>query len=605
MRVVQGSPISWEPSVATAHDPSFVWLAVWSPCSKLIAAVWGSKPKDIKILDAVTLEKLSILESQDDPSALSFSPDSYLLTQFSHGGKLTNWDLQTGGLVGAILPEPDIDYGTYISSTYSPDGKMIAAAYWNNSSSTGIIFIYNLLSTTFIHSHQVSDGCIIPTLQTHGECVQFTTVKPGSITIWEVGFTSTHPLVEIKSLPTPDMEFPFQELHQRYNVLSLPALHQLASTLSDEVFVWDAQDSRFLLKFSPPSNATSISFSPDGRFFACKTCDGEVYLWKESPTGYVLHQTVTLPDSTGRRGIFLSPNGGSVVVLGGTTLHLWHTTDPITPPSSVPTKSFQTNFILEFSPDRTFSAVGWHCHTTVTVLNLKSGCVQLTIDTGMEVIGLKVTGGTITAISKGKVVTWNLPMGDCNINARANISNSIQTTTFDYHKSNHPKRAFMSPNLNLVATTWYDGREEGLNIFNVSTGKPITDTDLYGRAPWFSPDGCEVWCRFLFPMGGKTASGWAITETDDGGSSHTVLGPLGSAACLWPSGGFPWESPCGHKITGNGWLLNSNGKRLMWLPHNWRLDDWDAWYHRKWAGQFLGLSQHGLQEAVILEVLDK
>ena len=570
---------------------------MWSPCSKLIAAVWDDS-KDIKILDAVTLEKLSTLESQDKTFGLSFSPDSHLLTQFSGSEKTTSWDLQTGGLVSVIPPEPDINYGEYLSSTYSPDRKMIATSYWNNSSSTGTIYTYNLLSgipIQPIHSHQVSEGRIIPTIQTHGECAQFTTLQPGSITIWEADFTSAPTLVKIKSLPAPDMEFPSQELDQKYDILFLPAFSWLASTLLDEVLVWDAQNSRFLLKFSPLSPCDIVSFSPDSHFFACKTGGGVVYLWKESPIGYVLHQTVTLPSVPGYSGIFLSPNGGSVVVFSGSTLHLWHTTDPITPPSSVPTQTFWVDFILEFSPDRIFSAFGQRYGT---VLNLRFGHVQLTIDTGMEVIGLKVTGGTITAISMGKVFTWNLPMGDCNINARANISDSIQTTTFDCHKSNHPHRAFMSPNLNLIITSWH----HHLNIFNVSTGKYITDADLHGSAPWFTLDGCEVWCRLFSTIGGSRTSGWAITEIDDGGSSHTALGPLGSAA--QPLGGFPWESPYGYKITDDGWVLNPNGKQLMWLPHNWRLAGWDADY-RKWAGQFLGLSQRGLQEPVILELLDK
>ena len=576
-------------------------MAEWSPCSKFIALVWDNT-KDIEIRDAVTLEKLSTLESQDEYCQLSFSPDGRLLTQF-RGGKTTSWDLQTGGLAGAISPEPDIDYGTYISSTYSPDGKMIATAYWNNSSSTGTISTYNLLSGIPIHSHQVSDGCIIPTIQTHGECVQFATLKPGSITIWEAGFTSTHTMVKMKSLPTPDMALPSPEQIEIHSILFLPALYWLASTLSDEVFVWDTQNSRFLLRFSPPSPCDIVSFSPDGHFFACRTGGGVVYLWKESSTGYVLYQTVALPDSTGYSGIFLAPNGGSVVVFDGSTIHLWHTTDPITPPSSVRTQLLPIGFILEFSPDRMFSAVGQWDDTIVTVLNLKSGHVQLTIDTGMKVIGLKVTGSTITVISKGKVVTWNLPMVDCSINARANISNSVQTTMFDHPESNHLYKALVSPNLDLIAITWCAGKQH-LILFNVSTGKCITDTSICGCAPWFTPDGCEIWCMFFPPTGRWTFTGWEIIETEDGGSSHTELEPLGSAA--QPSGGFPWESPCGYEITHDGWVLNSNWKRLMWLPHNWRLDNQLEVYHsRKWEGQFLGLSHSGIPEAVILELLDK
>ena len=55
---------------------------------------------------------------------------------------------------------------------------------------------------------------------------------------------------------------------------------------------------------------------------------------------------------------------------------------------------------------------------TVTILDLKSGGPRLTIDTGMEVLGLRMTGSTIVVLGAGKVVTWNLPAGDYTPNAR-------------------------------------------------------------------------------------------------------------------------------------------------------------------------------------------
>ena len=54
-----------------------------------------------------------------------------------------------------------------------------------------------------------------------------------------------------------------------------------------------------------------MSFSPDGRFFACGTIASEIHLWKDSPTGYKLHQKVKTAGHEVCRTL-LSPNGESI-----------------------------------------------------------------------------------------------------------------------------------------------------------------------------------------------------------------------------------------------------------------------------------------------------
>ena len=61
-----------------------------------------------------------------------------------------------------------------------------------------------------------------------------------------------------------------------------------------------------------------------------------------------------------------------------------------------------------------------------------------------------------------------------------------------------------------------------------------------------------------------------------------------------------WESPRSYNITDNGWVLSPRGKRLLWLPHHWRLGE----TYRTWGGRFLGSLHSELPEAVILELGD-
>ena len=118
---------------------------------------------------------------------------------------------------------------------------------------------------------------------------------------------------------------------------------------------------------------------------------------------------------------------------------------------------------------------------------------------------------------------------------------------------------------------------------------------------WFSPDGSELWRNMWVFTGEDIATGWAITETEDSGSSCIKLESLETTT--QPPGGFPWQSSYGYKVTPDGWILNSGGKRLIWLPHHWRSHLPEEGI--VWGGQFLGLTHSILQEAVILELLDE
>src|ERR1700753_1102454 len=57
VRVVQGTPFSWEPAGATAYLDNFEGEAVWSPCNRFIAVI---KRESVEVLDAVTLSRLHI-----------------------------------------------------------------------------------------------------------------------------------------------------------------------------------------------------------------------------------------------------------------------------------------------------------------------------------------------------------------------------------------------------------------------------------------------------------------------------------------------------------------------------------------------------------------
>ena len=463
---------------------------------------------------------------------------------------------------------------------------MAAVAYWNIDSSTTTISTYNIFSKTHIHSHHISEGHIVAPIWTHGDCVQFVTVKTESITIWEAGFTSIYKPVGVRSLPAPGSASYLEEC------LFLPALSWLAFSFQKTVLIWDAQNSKLLLNFLGERQATRMTFSSDGHIFAYGTTSRGVYLWEESPNGYILQKII--PSSHRIIGPLLSPNGESIIIPNKLKILLWRIADLLPTTSSISTEpAEQTNFILEFSPGEILAAVARLQEYTAIVLNLKSGDPQLIIDTGMRILGLRVTESTVIVVGEGKIVTWNLPIEAHTLNTRVNIDNSVQTTMFNYlawpdHGS--VSCISISPNSNYVALAQDTlGEYLGINIYDVVTGRCLTGTRTEGYMPWFSPDGDEVWCKC-----GDSVEGWTIIKDTE--SDLIKLEPLGPT--VYPSGGFPWQSSHGHKVMDNGWVVNSSGKRLLWLPHCWRLDE----VEKVWRGQFLGLLHRELPEAVVLEV---
>ena len=366
-RVVCGVPTSWDASTVETTRPSDLESVVWSPCNRFIAIAWVGARK-VDVLDSATLQPLQTLESPEDISteyrALIFSPDSRILTCFSgdHTASqdrelyVVSWDLQTGGVITVTRwqgPARDSSGTLFPSIAYSGDGKMVGVCYYGdqdpNYSEGFNIFICNVTSGTLIHSHSLGDTVPLSNhIWTRGESLRFTTADATTITIREVGFISGAAPKEIEALPTPDG---FDNERPRFTQLH-PTPCRLAFVSQDRIRVWDGQNSRFLLECADAEFGPSMSFSSDGRLFACSTAGSNVYLWKESPDGYILHGILASNAGYGPTPL-LAPNGKSIVTFGGRTIKSWRTRSITVPPSSISTQAPQRteNPILDFSPD--------------------------------------------------------------------------------------------------------------------------------------------------------------------------------------------------------------------------------------------------------------
>ena len=265
----------------------------------------------VEVLDGATLEPLSTFKTLGATFRLGFSPDGRFLVGFRTPSQFTNWNLQTSGRIGAAYFEPhERDQQRRVSSTHSVDGG--AAAYKVGSkfrpTETWFISTYNLITGTHAYSHEISEGCIAPPIWTRGDHFRFVTVRQGSITRGRV-LTVTNDICR-------SGVFVFH-----------PALSRLGFDLEGTVLVWDAPNTRFLLNFVCGDSPAEISFSSDGRFSARQDAKEDICIWRDSPTDYILHQTL-VPHVDQFLRPHLSTNGECITLHDHSTIRLWPTESP-------------------------------------------------------------------------------------------------------------------------------------------------------------------------------------------------------------------------------------------------------------------------------------
>ena len=593
IRIVHGRLMPWGASTVATTCRGPLESAAWSPCDRFIAITcYGGNTVDI--LDPATFQRLQILEfPQDIPTdyrTVIFSPDSRILTHLgchrTDGsiGELSvvSWDLQTGGVTSVI--RQGVVARTRSSEThsaaYSASGKMIGVVccgYFKNS----MLCIYDVISGALVHSMSTIGPREFSTpTWTHGDSLRFATFDATIITVWEVGFTSGAKSIEVEMALPPPVDFYRTDLE---DTQFHSALCRLAIVFPGGVLVvWDVRNSRKLLDCADDNFHPRMSFSSDGHFFACSTIGSNIHLWKESPAGYILRGILT--SGIGYPTPFLSRNGESIVMFGGHVIQLSRTKDFTIPPPGTLTRGphLTKNFILEFSSDGMSAVVAMQGDNTATILNLKSGVSQLTLDAGMEVYGLGLIGNTVVVIGVSKVIVWNLPAGDHVPGTCVGVEGSSWTINLSNPPDFTPTSASISPDFRHIA---HSDRSH-LYVYGASTGEILWKESARGHAHRFSPDGYDIW--YVDIRG--NAEVWRVRGGRD------KLEPLVDMED--PPEGYPWGSSCGYRITDDWWILGPDGKRLLMLPPPWQSYP----VQRVWKGRFLALLHAELPEPVILEL---
>jgi hypothetical protein len=207
----------------------------------------------------------------------------------------------------------------------------------------------------------------------------------------------------------------------------------------------------------------------------------------------------------------------------------------------------------------------------------------------MQICGITITDHAVIVVGDGKVIKWDLPLGDNDVGAMGNINNSVQTIPFEPPFAVEGSFASISPDLKYFAIV-HTGMSGGLHVYSAYTGEKLAAVGTKWWIVGFTPGKHEVWCS---ASDGEVVM-WKISQKV--GVKATELNSLQKYT---PLSGFPWHSPCGHQVTSDGWILSSDGKWLLWLPHRWR-PKFEV--QRKWGRECLALWGTDLAQPVILKL---
>ena len=558
--------------------------------------------------------------------ALVFSPNGRILTyrgipDGDHKPCVSSWDLQTGGLVNTIrLQESEYRWSVVSSIAYSASGGIVGVFDWEYFFSYNLnIFICDVASGAYVHYYRRCPEIPLSyDIWTYGESFRFATADEATITIWEAGSTLDIECTEVETLPTPVgfvHKYHFHGTTDRpppdfLRICTFGDTILLAYIRSERILVWDVRNLKCLLDYEDATldcedaRPNEHMFSSDGRFLACVARHSTIYLWKESPTGYILHRI--LRSSIPLSNVFPSPNGESVIAFKDLIIQLWRTREITTPPSGALTRGpqYRQEFLLDFSPDGTLAVVRAMDGNTVMVLNLESDVLQLTIDAGTKVYGLRVIGNTVVVVGMKEsvdlvfpgteVISWNLPTGNCVPDARVDREDSTQTVYLHGRwRDDREPRATISSDFRYVALSFslYD-KGQRVRIHSASTGEHLQTVETSRghdtNTLWFTPDGSHV----CFVATSGEAEVWRVGE--QGAPKRLEL----VADIEHAPEGYPWRSSRGYRVTNDWWILGPDGKRLLMLPPPWQSYP----VRRVWKGKFLALLHGELSEPVILEM---
>jgi len=526
-KVVVGTPDSWDQTIAVSRKDHWYGLCTWSPCGRFVAA---QTTETVEIRNQLTLEPITILQRTETvpylTGPLAYSPDGRSIACASDAAIII-WDIQTGGVAGEIKCSAN-----NISLVWSSDG--------------GTLCTINLEDrmTFTVHTCAVSSGTIssLGTLQSgdnphlwtdDGSFWVMTTLGSehhiDTIDILKVGST----LTKIQSF-SPHLRNasigPFSLATRRISVSNDFTLLISDIRVSHPVSWPLRQKGRFL----------THCFSSDGSLFAASQ-KSAVHIWKYD-SGHYVPQWEFWCQGPLNSPLRFSPTLSSILGHSKDILQVWRLHGPST------TSETYRQQCVELSRSGTRVATAYKQESTITITDLLAQTPPQFIDTDLRIEGLALTGNVLLVASSGEFVAWLLTeeglvdgdIGDRRVGRSDRIWTIPQSSRLLMFRVEGQVGAIMS---NGVVS----------HVYHTETGDVLHPT----QAPPYHGHG---WHCLVSTLRGRDYRRYhdlfqySIPPKDRWQTSRSTLR--------------------------EGWVKDSEGKRRLWVPVEWRAEwDLEGWCH--------------------------
>jgi len=526
---VVGTLDSWDPttiSISGKKPYHYDGPCTWSPCGRFVAA---QARGGVEIRNQLTLEPTAILKHTETicyfTDQLAYSPDGRSIA-CTFNTAITIWDIQTGGVVERITCNTEC-----ISLAWSPDGQTLCAIEAGNDGPF-VVHTYDVSSGTTLSSSSFwsEDN---PHLWMHdGSFRVMATVRDGcyirAVNIFKVG----SPLTKIQSFVLPYLRGTLGSFSPTTYRISISDGHRLR--------ILDIRNSKLLLNTTAESG--SHCFSSDGSLFAASQ-RGRVCVWKYNSGCYTLLREFLC------QGLFnplqFSPTLSSILGCSSDGLQVWRLHEPSAAPRG------RGQWLAGLSRSGARVATACDQENTITIVDVLAQTPPQFIDVGAEIEGLAITGNVLLVKSPREVVAWLLTeegLVDGVIDGRrVDRSDSIWTLSRSWASYEFQ----VEDRVGVIKLGWGGP----LHVYHTETGEALHRN----QTPRHSPS-LGRWHR--------------LTEVHCG-QDYLYYHNL-SQRDIPPEDS--WKlSPA---TLGEGWVKDPEGKRRLWMPHEWRTD-WHSvdWLH--------------------------